>query len=341
MLTDPGAAEMIYQLHGLLLRRIAFKTGVHFEGLRSAGCYLRRKYGLDNKTFKKLKGIDDANSVCRHIDSVKAKELLTSVDVVLSQEDSGNETPTSAKAPSSTSTSRPSSICSSPTTRSGQYSSAPSRDSPPAVPTSSPARTTQARLAALSYRNLVADYEAAHFDIFSDEHDGCDHEMAPQLVAPLALCPLAPFVETQLLHAFAQLLATVSESSSHIEEVHDRWRCDSDEEVSINIEELTVSTAPTQAPESYDILSNITHVASALARFRDAFAFAHGSTFGFDSTAIEAFVQNFAFIPADWDFISIIADELGINSCMDGIAEIVEQLDAREDRMPVATFSDS
>ena len=196
-------------------------------------------------------------------------------------------------------------------------------------------------MAALSYRNLVADYEAAHFDIFSDEHDGCDHEMAPQLVAPLALCPLAPFVETQLLHAFAQLLATVSESSSHIEEVHDRWRCDSDEEVSINIEELTVSTAPTQAPESYDILSNITHVASALARFRDAFAFAHGFTIDCDPTAIEAFVQDFAFIPAEWDFVSIIADELGINSCMDGIEGIFEQLYVREGQLLSVAISNS
>jgi len=112
MLTEPGAAEMIYQLHGSLLRRIAAKTGVHFEGLRSAGCYLRRKYGLDNKIFKKLKGIDDANSVCRHIDSVKAMELLTSVDVVLSQADTGDETSTTAMVPSSASTSRPASSCS-------------------------------------------------------------------------------------------------------------------------------------------------------------------------------------------------------------------------------------
>ena len=48
---------------------------------------------------------------------------------------------------------------------------------------------------------------------------------------------------------------------------------------------------PVPAPEVYDILSNIMIVASALARFRDAYAFAHSFTDNFDMAAIETFTQ--------------------------------------------------
>jgi len=203
------------------------------------------------------------------------------------------------------------------------------------------AGTTHARLPALSFRNLVADYEASHFDIFSDELDDSDHEQAPLLVAPLALCPLAPFVEAQLHQAFAQFLAAVSEASSHVGEAHDCWRRDSDDEVVINCEELPFGDVPAPAPEVYDVLSNITVVASALVRFRDAYAFAHGFIDGFDLSAIETFTQDFTFAPGDWNVVSIIAEELGINECLDRIEEIVERLHVREDMPLTVTMPSS
>jgi len=193
-------------------------------------------------------------------------------------------------------------------------------------------------LPAISCRNLVADFEAAHFDIFSNEHDGLDHEPAPLRVAPLALCPLAPFVETQLLDGFSQLSAAVKESSKRIEETNDCWRRDAFREESSNSDELTAliaailepSAGVLVAPDITEIESSIMGAALRLAQFRNAFAFAHFSIADLDADRIESFVNEFAFDPADWRFVDDVVEELGIGSCLKGLDEMLERYSCHE-----------
>jgi hypothetical protein len=71
-----GAAQLIFQLHGEVLRGVAAREGQHFQGLRSAAGYLRRRGRISNQSAKKLVRVDDAFAVVRHISEASVSAFL-------------------------------------------------------------------------------------------------------------------------------------------------------------------------------------------------------------------------------------------------------------------------
>jgi len=65
-------------------------------------------------------------------------------------------------------------------------------------------------------------------------------------------------------------------------------------------------------------------ITKKLAMFRDAVAFACDFTRDFDAGSVEDFVTSFAFDPDEYDFIGEVIDELKLDTCLDGIALLLE-----------------
>ena len=73
-------ADLIVDLHGRLLRGLAKQMGQHFEGLGVAARAAQRRGLLDKRLAKKLRRVDDAFNVLRHITEPSAAALVAAVD---------------------------------------------------------------------------------------------------------------------------------------------------------------------------------------------------------------------------------------------------------------------
>mmetsp|Transcript_81909 Transcript_81909/g.248408 ORF Transcript_81909/g.248408 Transcript_81909/m.248408 type:complete len:278 (+) Transcript_81909:48-881(+) len=74
-----GAADLVFRLHGELLRDISDSKQVHFQGLRIAASHLWRAGRIKDQTKKKLLTIEAAFSILRHITGVSAADFLSQV----------------------------------------------------------------------------------------------------------------------------------------------------------------------------------------------------------------------------------------------------------------------
>ena len=82
-LEDP--VLMLAALHGQLLRATASHSGCHFQGLHQAARHLVAEGAVDTAGARKLRQIDDAYNVTRHITSVSCKATLANIIGQLAQ----------------------------------------------------------------------------------------------------------------------------------------------------------------------------------------------------------------------------------------------------------------
>ena len=80
-----SAEGLVVSLHGLLLRSVAQRTGVHFEGLDQAGGFLRQHGLALSKTARRLAHVSHAFNIARHTHCVSVERFA---DRVLSEVDS-------------------------------------------------------------------------------------------------------------------------------------------------------------------------------------------------------------------------------------------------------------
>ena len=74
-----GAAQLLLELHGRILRLLAKETGSHFEGLAVASRHISRSSTRRDKVFKKwlrdLANLDGVSAWVRHITVPKSEEF--------------------------------------------------------------------------------------------------------------------------------------------------------------------------------------------------------------------------------------------------------------------------
>ena len=80
----PTAESLVLSLHGQLLRMIAARTGLHFQGLSQASRRLRSIGWISLPVAKKLVMIDHSFNLIRHITCASTMEFTEHVDQVLS-----------------------------------------------------------------------------------------------------------------------------------------------------------------------------------------------------------------------------------------------------------------
>ena len=73
---DSSAQAILEAIHGTLLCGLARRIGLHFQGLRQAGRVLRSRGLVLSKTSRKLKDLDTAYNIARHITAVRAGEFV-------------------------------------------------------------------------------------------------------------------------------------------------------------------------------------------------------------------------------------------------------------------------
>ena len=76
-------ADLVADLHGRLLRRLAAHMDQHFAGLTVASRAAHRRGLINNKIAKKLKQVDDAFNVLRHITAPSVAGLLAELNGLL------------------------------------------------------------------------------------------------------------------------------------------------------------------------------------------------------------------------------------------------------------------
>ena len=74
-----SAQAILEAIHGTLLCGLARRIGLHFQGLRQAGRVLRSRGLVLSKTSRKLKDLDTAYTIARHITAARAGEFVDSV----------------------------------------------------------------------------------------------------------------------------------------------------------------------------------------------------------------------------------------------------------------------
>jgi len=74
-----GAADLVFRLHGELLRGISASEQVHFQGLRTAALHLWRSGRIKGQTKKKLLTIEAGVSIFRHITEASSAAFLLQV----------------------------------------------------------------------------------------------------------------------------------------------------------------------------------------------------------------------------------------------------------------------
>ena len=70
------ASDLIFNLHGIVLRYLSAASQLHFQGLRAAAGHLRWNGRLQRSTCKRLGRLDDALVVIRHITQESSDQFL-------------------------------------------------------------------------------------------------------------------------------------------------------------------------------------------------------------------------------------------------------------------------
>ena len=81
------AAAMVLHLHGRILRLVARQTGTHFTGLGQ----IARRGKWSARTARRLKQVDAAAALLRHITMPSCEALLHAIQHELDQRDKGDE----------------------------------------------------------------------------------------------------------------------------------------------------------------------------------------------------------------------------------------------------------
>ena len=68
------ACVLIAGLHGRMLRELSAHTGVHFQGLHHAAALLRKRGGITARSQRRLRQLDDAFNLNRHVTEVSCRE---------------------------------------------------------------------------------------------------------------------------------------------------------------------------------------------------------------------------------------------------------------------------
>ena len=79
-----SSEALLFQHRGELLRLLANKLQVHCQGLSQAARIAKGKGMISSKMFKKMRLVDEATSVLRHITMPSCTEFLKEVDTLLS-----------------------------------------------------------------------------------------------------------------------------------------------------------------------------------------------------------------------------------------------------------------
>ena len=74
------AVALIADLHGTLLRRLSDQCGVHFSGLELAARVARKRGLITDRMAKKVRKVDAAFNVARHITVASCREMLEELD---------------------------------------------------------------------------------------------------------------------------------------------------------------------------------------------------------------------------------------------------------------------
>ena len=75
-----GAAALISAAHGEALRLLCKRCGRHFAGLEEASRFARLHWGADAKLVRRLRNLDHAFALVRHISEVSCQTLLDDID---------------------------------------------------------------------------------------------------------------------------------------------------------------------------------------------------------------------------------------------------------------------
>ena len=68
------ASALVFDLHGMMLRRISENADIHYQGLKQAAADAYRKHLISSPLKAHLIAIDTAFQVIRHISAVSAKK---------------------------------------------------------------------------------------------------------------------------------------------------------------------------------------------------------------------------------------------------------------------------
>eukprot|EP00929_Paragymnodinium_shiwhaense_P056075 TRINITY_DN28073_c0_g1_i1.p1 TRINITY_DN28073_c0_g1~~TRINITY_DN28073_c0_g1_i1.p1 ORF type:complete len:236 (+),score=32.80 TRINITY_DN28073_c0_g1_i1:45-752(+) len=74
--SPPDATTLIFQVHGRLLREAADRYDVHFQGLRAVSSHLRRQGHGSTALHRRLRIVDDAFALVRHISSASVASMV-------------------------------------------------------------------------------------------------------------------------------------------------------------------------------------------------------------------------------------------------------------------------
>ena len=76
MYDNNEAINLIYSCHGAALRTISQDAGKHFTGLSYAARYMTATHRAPSRLLRRLKQLDNAFAVARHITSQSCEELM-------------------------------------------------------------------------------------------------------------------------------------------------------------------------------------------------------------------------------------------------------------------------
>eukprot|EP00969_Alexandrium_andersonii_P042904 1881713-Alexandrium_andersonii.AAC.1 len=69
--------------HGSVLRKVAAKTGRHFSGLFAASKYLHGNSNASSRLLRRMRNLDTAAAVVRHITDISVDSMLADVDALM------------------------------------------------------------------------------------------------------------------------------------------------------------------------------------------------------------------------------------------------------------------
>mmetsp|Transcript_14419 Transcript_14419/g.46502 ORF Transcript_14419/g.46502 Transcript_14419/m.46502 type:complete len:201 (+) Transcript_14419:1-603(+) len=77
-----GAAPVLLELHGRLLRLVCRRAGQHFQGMAAAAGWLAR-HGCRGKALKTMRQLDIVAAWLRHVTAPKGDELVATINQML------------------------------------------------------------------------------------------------------------------------------------------------------------------------------------------------------------------------------------------------------------------
>ena len=95
--TMDGAAPLLNDLHGRMLREVCLHDGRHYEGLGAAGRCLFRRGLVDGKMKKKMIALDCVTAHLRHVSVPLCNDLLARLRALLGAHQASCDGPTSVK----------------------------------------------------------------------------------------------------------------------------------------------------------------------------------------------------------------------------------------------------